>query len=90
MSGSKILLNLIKFSKKNYNEESDKGYFLEADVQYTKKLYELHNDLPFLAERMKIVEKLVANLHDKTKYEIKEEVNSHKKFKTSVNSWISF
>ena len=52
---------------KNYNEESDEGYFLEVDVQYLEKLHELHNDLPFLPERMKIekVEKLVANLHDK-------------------------
>ena len=54
---------------KIYNEGSDKGYFLEVDVQYTEKLPELHNDLP---ERMKIenVEKLVANLHDKTEYVI--------------------
>ena len=37
-----------------------------------KKLHELHNELPFLPERMKIkkVEKLVANLHDKTEYAI--------------------
>ena len=57
---------------KSYNEGSDKGYFLEADVQYTEKLHELHNDLPFLPERMKIenVEKLVVNLHDKTEYVI--------------------
>ena len=39
---------------KNYNEESDEGYFLEFDVQYLEKLHELHNDLPFLPERMKI------------------------------------
>ena len=32
---------------KNYNEEGDEGYFLELDVQYTEKLHELHNDLPF-------------------------------------------
>ena len=32
---------------KSYNEESDKGYFLEIDVQYPEKLYELHNILPF-------------------------------------------
>ena len=57
---------------KNYNEESDEGYFLEVDVQYLEKLHELHNDLPFLPERMKIekVEKLVTNLHDKTEYVI--------------------
>ena len=57
---------------KNYNEESDEGYFLEVDVQYLEKLHELHNDLPFLPEQMKIekVEKLIANLHDKTEYVI--------------------
>ena len=57
---------------KNCNEESDEGYFFELDVQYLEKLRELHNDLPFLPERMKIekVEKLVANLHDKTQYVI--------------------
>ena len=55
---------------KSYNEESDEGYFLEVDVQYLEKLHELHNALPFLLERMKIqeVERLVANLHDKTEY----------------------
>ena len=49
-----------------YNKDSDEGYFLEVDVQYPKKLLNLHNDLPFLPERMKIekVEKLLANLHD--------------------------
>ena len=57
---------------KNYNEESDDGYFLETDVQYLVKLHELHHDLSFLHERMKIekVKKLVANLHDKTEYVI--------------------
>ena len=39
---------------KNYNEESDEGYFLEVDVQYIEKLHELHNYLPFLPERMNI------------------------------------
>ena len=39
---------------KNYNKESGKGYFLEVDVKYLKKLHELHNDLPFLPERMTI------------------------------------
>ena len=44
---------------KSCNEESDQRYFLEVDVQYPaliswKKIYELHNDLPFLFERTKI------------------------------------
>ena len=35
-------------------------------------LYDLHNDLPFFPERIRIgkVEKLVANLHDKLEYVI--------------------
>ena len=39
---------------KSYNEESDKGYFLEVDVQFPEKLHELHNDLPFLPERKEL------------------------------------
>ena len=48
---------------KNYNEESEEGYFLEVDAQYPEKLHELYNDLPFLPERRKIekVQKLVTN-----------------------------
>ena len=44
-----------------------KDIFLK--LMFSIKLHKLHNDLPFLPERMNIekVEKLVANLHDKTK-----------------------
>ena len=43
---------------------------LEADVEYPKELQENHNELTFLAEKMKIgrVEKLVPNLKDKKGY----------------------
>ena len=54
----------------NYNEESNEGYFVKVDFQYCEKLYELHNDLPFLPERIEKFEKLVTNLHDKTEYAI--------------------
>ena len=56
--------------KTNFNAESDERYFLKFDVQYLEKLHELHNDLPFSPEIMKIggVEKLVANLNDETEY----------------------
>ena len=45
-----------------------KDIFLEIDIQYFEKLHDIHNDLPFFPKIMKIetVEKLVANLHDKT------------------------
>ena len=51
----------------NYNKDSDKGYFLDVNVQYHEKLHDLHNDLLFLPETMAIekVGKLVDNLHDK-------------------------
>ena len=41
----------------NYNEESNERCFLEADVEYFQKIYELHNDLPFLPERKKKCQK---------------------------------
>ena len=54
------------------NEESDKGCFLEVNVQYPEKLHELQNDSPFLPKRMTIeeVKKFVPNLDDKTEYVI--------------------
>ena len=64
----------------NCSEESNERYFLEVDVQYHLKLLEFHNHLPFLPERMKIekVEKLYMLYY------------THKKFKASIKSWISF
>ena len=87
---------------KNYNEESEEGYFFEIDVRYPEKLHELHNNLPFLPERMKIekVEKLVVNLHDKTEYvmhmrNLKQALNHglllkkvHKVIKFNQNVWL--
>ena len=54
---------------KNY-DENNKGYILEVDVKYPRKLHDLHSDLPFLPKRMKIdkCKKLVCNLHNKKKY----------------------
>ena len=37
---------------KNYDENNDKGYILEVDVKYPKKLHDLHSDLPYLPKRM--------------------------------------
>ena len=58
---------------KNYNENDKKGYILEVDIKYPKKLHlhsDLHSDLPFLPERMEInkCKKLVCNLYNKKKY----------------------
>ena len=55
---------------KNYDEDSDNGYIFEVDVNYPKRVHDLHSDLPFLPERMKIdkCKKLVCNPHDKKRY----------------------
>ena len=55
---------------KNYDEDSDKGYILEVDVEYPKNVHDLHSDLPFLLERMKInkCNQLVCNLYDESNY----------------------
>ena len=55
---------------KNYNENSDIGYFIEVDIDYLTELFNLHKDLPFLPERKKVnkVEKLICSIEDKEKY----------------------
>ena len=65
--------DLSKFNEKiikNYDENSDKGYIFEVDVEHPKNLHKLHNDLPFLPERMKInkCSKLVCTTQDKKNY----------------------
>ena len=62
------------------NEDSGVGYFLELDVQYPQHLHDLHIDLPFLPDRMKIEK--VENLH--LTCMIKKNILCTKKFKTSI------
>ena len=78
--------NTSKFTEefiKNYDEDINKGYILEVDVKYPKNLHGLHENLPFLLERMKIgkCKKLVCNLYDKKLCFSKEII------KTSLKSW---
>ena len=73
VSGFRWKKNMSKFNEefiKNYDEDSNKGYILEVDVKYPKNLHGLHENLPFLPERMKIgkCKKLVCNLYDKKNY----------------------
>ena len=78
---------------KKYNENNDKGYILEVDVKYPKRLHELHSDLPFLSERMEVntCKKLVCNLFNKKKYVVhinalKQALNHGLKFKKFIES----
>ena len=86
VSGFKWKKNISKFTEefiKNYDEDRDKGYILEVDIKYPKNLHGLHEDLPFLPERMKIgkSKKPVCHLYDK-----KRLCCSHKIIKTSLKS----
>ena len=73
VDGFKWVNTLSEFNEdflKNYGENSDKGQFFEVDVEYPKKIFNLHRDLPFLPERKKTkkCKKLVCNIHNKENY----------------------
>ena len=75
LDGFEWVENTSKFSKmfiKNYDENSDERYILEVDVECTKRLHNLHSDLPFLSEIMKIDEcnNFVRSFYDKNNYVI--------------------
>ena len=56
MNGFKWVKNLSQFNQsfiRNYHEYNDIGYFLEEDIDYPEKLFNIHKDLPFLPERKK-------------------------------------
>ena len=73
VNGFKWLKDLSKIDEnfiKHYDKDGNKGYILEVDAEYPKKLYYLHSDLTFLPERMKTHKctKLVCNLYNKENY----------------------
>ena len=37
------------------------GYMLEVDLEYSDKLYELHNDYPLAPEKLKIGDDILSN-----------------------------
>ena len=57
VNGFKWINDLSRFSEdfiKNCNENSDIGYFLEVNAEYSKKLFSSHKDLPLLPEINKL------------------------------------
>ena len=78
---------------KNYDENNDKGYILEVDVKYPKRLHELHRDLLLLSERMEVnkCKNLVFNLFNQKKYvahinTLKQALNHGLKLKKFIES----
>ena len=73
LTGFEWVKKLSKFDErfiKKYNENGDKGYFLEVYGEYPKNLFSLHSNLPFLPERKKFrkCNKLLCDFYDKKNY----------------------
>ena len=78
--------NLYEFAKgfiKTYNEKGKEQNFLEVDIQYPENIHNAQNKYHSYPIEQK-VEKVLANLNDKMN------TYSHRIFKTSIKSWISF
>ena len=87
VNGLKWVEDLSQFNEdfiKNYDETSNKGYFVEVDIEHPKNLFNSHKDLSYLAEKKNCLKsKLSCNIQDK------KICCSHKNFITSIKSWIN-
>ena len=57
VDGFKCVKDLSQFNEsfiKNYDENTDRGYFLEVDIEYPKILFISHKDLAYLDKRKKL------------------------------------
>ena len=50
-----------KFNVFKINKDSEKGYILEVDLEYPKKLHNLHNDYPLAAEKITVEKHMLSN-----------------------------
>ena len=70
--GFKLLKDLtVESTKKILNKRiTYHGYIFEVDLEYTKKLWESHNNYPLAPEKLKIgnAEKLVSNFHPESHF----------------------
>ena len=50
-----------KIDLAEYQEDSKKGLILEVDLEYPKKLPDLHNDYPVGPEKVKVTEDMLSD-----------------------------
>ena len=55
---------------REFSDQEGKGCIPEVDLEYPKKLHDLHNEYPLAPERIEVksVEKLISNVNEKNKY----------------------
>ena len=54
-----MLFSLIRYNF--IKENSSDGYMLEVDLEYSNKLYELHNDYTLIPEKLEISHNMLSN-----------------------------
>ena len=61
-----------KINLAKYKEDSEKGLILIVDLDYPKKLHDLHNDYPLAPEKVRVTEDMLSNYSKKIakKYKI--------------------
>ena len=67
------LENIDKFDVTSINEKSGIGYILEVDLEYSKELYELHNDYPLAPVKLAVFNDMLSEYCKKIadEYDIK-------------------
>ena len=51
---------LMVFDVNSINENSEKGYFLEVDLEYPNELHELHNDYPLAPQKLVVTNDMLS------------------------------
>ena len=84
--GFKWLKNVDGFDVNSISEKSPIGYFLGVDLEYPKKLYELHNDYPLAPDKPGVSSDMLSKYCQRIadNYEIK--VGDVKKLITNVGN----
>ena len=63
-------LDKLKGNTSKLANEAGKGYLLEVDISCPNNLHNLHNDVLFMCDKVKVnrIQKLVLNLYNNKKY----------------------
>lgn len=71
--------SLDKVNLAEYTEESEKGLIREVDLEYPHKLHDSHNDYPFAAEKIGVIEDMLSNYCEKIRQRYNVSIGKVKK-----------